>query len=69
MLPSFPPCLLFTTRGFQCTPSCKRDTHKKKLPQKKGTHSGANDWKLNTKPVTTQDITNGLSPEAPKATS
>ena len=68
--PLFPSLPSFHHMGLSVHPIMqKRHTQKKNfLKKKKGTHSGANDWEPNTKPVT-QDITNGLSPEAPKATS
>lgn len=69
--PPLPPALCsFHPTGFQSTPSCKRD--KKKLPKKKKklAHSGANHRGFNAKAVTfLHHITNGLFPEAPKATS
>lgn len=67
--PSLLPCVLFTTQAFSA-PHHARETKKKKLPYKNLAHSRANDWALNAKPVTfQQDITNGLSLKAPKATS
>lgn len=58
---SLPPSLsmFFHRTGIQFSPSCKRE----KSPKKKLAHSRANDWGLNSKPVTfQQDITNGHGP-------
>ncbi len=66
MLP--PPHALFSPHRLSVHPIMQK--RQKKLPSKNLVHSGANDWELNAKPVTfQQDITNGLGPEAPKATS
>lgn len=69
MLPPFPAFL--SLHRLSVAPHHATET--KKLPSKRKKnlgHSGANDWELNAKPVAfLQDLTNGLSPKAPKATS
>lgn len=73
--PSFPPSFpaFFSAHRLSVHPIMQKrhtHTHTKKTFLKKLAHSGANDWERNAKPVTfQQDITNGLSLKAPKATS